>query len=165
MQIFSIIAGGVLLLAGRRLFWLFVGAVGFFVGMNFAGQFLPENATFITSIIIGLIAAVLAVFLQRAGLMVAGFLAGGYLLAYVVDLIAPNAAVGGWLPFIVGGILGIALISTIFDWALILLSAFIGAVLVAQGFQLGQPGSLLLIIVLVIVGIAAQAGFGRKTSE
>lgn len=165
MQWIYILIGGVLLLAGRRLFWLFVGAIGFFVGMSVAGQFLPENTSFIVGIVVGLIGAALAVFLQRAGLIAAGFLAGGYLLTYLVDLAAPNAAVATWLPFVVGGILGIALISIVFDWALVILTALSGAVLVAQGFQLGQPVSLLLIVVLVIVGIAAQTGFSKRKSS
>ena len=69
MQWADILIGAVLLLVGRRLFWLFVGGVGFLVGFNFAGQALqeqPQWVIFSVAIGVGLVAAIFSIFLQRA---------------------------------------------------------------------------------------------------
>ena len=75
-----ILLGMVLLAFGRRLFWLFVGAVGFVAGARFADRFLPgqtEDVYVIFCLIVGAVSAVLAVTLRKIALGVAGFLAGG----------------------------------------------------------------------------------------
>ena len=65
MQWADILIGAVLLLVGRRLFWLFVGGVGFLVGFNFAGQALqeqPQWVIFSVAIGVGLVAAIFSIF-------------------------------------------------------------------------------------------------------
>jgi arginine exporter protein ArgO len=69
---------------------------------------------------------------------------------------------GGWIIYIVGGILGIILISMLFDWALIGLSAFGGATLLVQGFALEGSSSALVLIVLLILGFGIQASAMQK---
>jgi len=53
LGVINIILGGALLVAGRKLFWLFVGAVGFVTGLQFATRIWqgPEGL----AIIVGLV--------------------------------------------------------------------------------------------------------------
>ncbi|HET9907453.1 MAG TPA: hypothetical protein VFQ23_12445, partial [Anaerolineales bacterium] len=78
----NILLGGALLLAGRKLFWLFVGAIGFVTGLQFATSFWqgPDNLALVFGLIVGVIFALLAVFLQSIAIGIAGFFAGGYVL-------------------------------------------------------------------------------------
>src|ERR1700756_2718363 len=84
MQGVDILIAVVLLLFGRRLFWLFVGGIGFIVGFNFATQAFqgePAWVALAVAAVVGLMAAVLSIFLQRLVVAIAGFFAGGYFLS------------------------------------------------------------------------------------
>lgn len=65
--LFRIIEGIALLTLGRKLFWLFVGLIGFEAGTQFAGRMfvaMPEWMTLLIAIAVGLLGAILAIFLQ-----------------------------------------------------------------------------------------------------
>ena len=75
----NIAAGTVLLLAGRRLFWIFVAITGFFVGAEVAGDLFanqPQWVVWVLAAGAGIIGAVLAILLQRVAFAVAGFYGG-----------------------------------------------------------------------------------------
>lgn len=160
MDAAALIAGGLLLVFGRKLFWLFVGVVGFFAGMNLAGQLFPDQTTVLLAagVALGIVAALLAVFVQRLAVLVAGFLAGGYLLVTLLGMFGGAGQDLSWLPFVIGGVLGAALLSVLFDWALVALSSLVGAVLIARYSGVDQPLSLILVAGLTILGIVVQAG-------
>src|SRR5690348_12988135 len=63
----SIVVGLLLLFLGRKLFWLFVGAVGFLVGVEVAATLFPHQPdwSLIVGLILGLIGAVIAIFVQK----------------------------------------------------------------------------------------------------
>ncbi|MGA7216503.1 MAG: hypothetical protein WBX20_20055, partial [Terrimicrobiaceae bacterium] len=74
----QILAGLALLLFGRRLFWVFVGVIGFIAGMRFGAEVVkgqPEVVILLIAVAMGLLAALLAVVLQRVAVAVAGGLA------------------------------------------------------------------------------------------
>ena len=76
-----IVVGGLLLVAGRKLFWLFVGVVGFAIAFVLATRYLriePEWLSFIIALAAGVAGALLAVVLKQLAIALAGFLAGGY---------------------------------------------------------------------------------------
>ncbi len=82
VPIISALIGVVILLFGRRLFWLCVAAVGFAAGVEFAPHFVHEPSTLVlltVAIVLGFIGALLALFLQKIAIAIAGFLAGGKL--------------------------------------------------------------------------------------
>ena len=81
LSIINLILGGGLLVAGRKLFWLFVGAAGFLTGIQLADRFWqgPELLAIIIGLVIGIIFALLAIFLQGLVIGAAGFLIGGYI--------------------------------------------------------------------------------------
>ena len=163
----DILIGAALLLFGRRLFWLFVGGVGFIVGFNFAGQVLqgqPDWMILAVAIVVGLLAAVASIFLQRLVVAIAGFFAGGYFLSAVatVAMHNPSPAVP-WIAFVVGGIVGAILTAALLDPALILLSSLAGATAIAQNAPLEQANKGILFIVLLVVGLVVQTAHYSRT--
>ncbi len=161
-----IIIGILLLALGRKLFWLFVGAVGFVLANQFAAQFMqgqPDNVVIVFALIVGLVGAVLAMFLKKAALGVAGFFAGGYLLWRLALFNGWDAAgMSPWVYFLVGGVLGSALINTFFTWALIILSSIGGAALICESVRLSPQVSSALCVGLAVAGVLFQLGILRK---
>ncbi len=49
--------------------------------------------------------------------------------------------------------------TSLFDWAIIVLSSISGAALVANNLSLGQQSKAILVLVLMLIGIAIQAGW------
>lgn len=153
------VIGIAILLLGRKLYWLFVGAIGFLSGLNIAPLVagdLPGLDPLLVGVALGLICALLAVFLQRLAIAVAGFLAGAYIGLIILGFleIQPNEVY--WVLLIAGGILGAVLIATLFDRALVVLSALLGAVLIVQDLRLDTAIAGLLFFGLVVVGISVQ---------
>src|SRR5256884_4627890 len=80
--IVGILIGVVVLIFGRKLFWLCVAAVGFAAGFEVAPHFVHEPTPLLMltlGLVFGFIGALLALFLQKVAIAVAGFLAGGKL--------------------------------------------------------------------------------------
>jgi hypothetical protein len=66
-----------------------------------------------------------------------------------------------WIVYILGGIIGLILVSVLFDWALITLSSLAGASLIVQAlFSQGTTGGLLFFI-LFIAGVIIQGSILR----
>src|SRR5512147_1159889 len=106
MTAVRIVAGALLRLLGRRLFWLFVGLMGFAAGLMLANQLLPEMPEWVRLLVaigIGLLGALLAVFLQRLAIGVAGFLAGALAGSALANAFAAQSSVALWVGIIVGG--------------------------------------------------------------
>src|SRR5688500_2902220 len=164
LSIISIILGGALLIAGRKLFWLFVGAAGFVTGMQLATQFWqgPELLAIIIGLVVGVIFALLAIFLQRLAIGIAGFLAGGYILTVLAGMIGLNQGAFSWIVYIIGGIIGVLLVLFLFDWAIITLSSLAGASLVTQALLLPSGIGGIIFIVLVIIGVVIQASMMQR---
>ena len=159
MPAIRIVVGALTLVAGRKLYWLFVGVAGFAVGTTLAATFLAGRSEWLV-LVIGLIAgflgAGLAVFLQRLAIGLAGFLVGGYLVVSAIDALGWRAGVFSWILVLAGAIIGLVFVSSLFDWALIVLSALAGANLVSQAANLRAPFSALLFAVLLVVGVGVQ---------
>lgn len=162
--IIQIVLGVVTLLTGRKLFWLFVGVIGFVVGIGLATQLFSgesEIALLAIALVAGIVGALLAVFLQRLAVGAAGFLAGGYIALSLLDLLGLKLALPGWIPFLIGGVLGAVLLAAMFDWALIILSSLVGANLLVEAMKAQQVLGVVLFILLFFVGLAIQAGLMR----
>ena len=110
MVIANIIVGLALLVLGKRLFWLFVGAIGFIAASDAAAAYfsaLPHWQILTISIAAGLLGVLLAIFFQKLAIVLVGFYAGGYLAVSLFTTF--HIALSGNLPlapFVVGGILG-----------------------------------------------------------
>lgn len=160
MPIVNILVGVALLFFGRRAFWLFVAGAGFVAGLSLANRILqgPEAVGVIIGIGIGLLAALLAVFVQRFAIGLAGFLVGGYLAIQVLPMLNLE---GGWVSllvaFIIGGIIGVILVGVFLDWALISLSSLAGASLVTDALNLGGGLGMVVFVILIVIGVVFQA--------
>ncbi len=163
MALFDIILGAVLLFYGRKVFWLFVGVLGFQSGLTFFHRVvhLPGELGLILAIAIGIVAALLAVFLKKIAIGLAGLLAGASLAS---ALAAKLPAEFSWILTLIGAVLGVVVLMALFDWALIILSALIGAGMVLEASASPVPGATLIFILLVIFGIGIQARILQKES-
>lgn len=164
MSVINILIGIGLLIFGRRVFWLFVAGAGFVAGLALANSFLrsPEWVGVVIGLGIGLFAALLAVFVQRFAIGLAGFLVGGYIALQVLPMLGQEAGWGPWLAIIVGGIIGVTLVGMFLDWALILLSSLAGASLLIEALNLRDGTALSGFIILIVMGVVYQAGELRK---
>jgi hypothetical protein len=159
MVIPRILIGIALLVLGRKLFWLFVGSVGFLVGAYLATTLLqgqPDWLTLVVALAAGLLGALLAFVVQRFAVGVAGFLLGGYLANTLLDALPLDISVASWLVFFVGGTLCAALIGFVFEWALIVLSAITGALLIVQSSPLDVSWTMVLFALLLAGGVVTQ---------
>lgn len=159
MQIPYLILGTALVTLGRRLYWLFVGVLGFLVGLLVAESIFrsaPPWLILLGALAVGAGGALLAIFVQRLGIAAAGFLAGAYLADALFRPLSLDLGPWGWAAFVFGGVIGALLMSAVFDWALIGLSSLTGSVLIVQSLELRLPWSGLLFFALLIVGLALQ---------
>lgn len=150
------VTGALLLLAGRRLYWLFVGLAGAVGGLWVAQSLLGLQsgpASLVAALAAGLSGAILAVLVQKVMVAILGGLAGLWGAALLLgslplptDLPHPD-----WvrlLLMVVAGVLGALAAVRLFDVALILLSSLAGALLLTTA--LAVPGA---------AGVAALTGF------
>jgi hypothetical protein len=160
----SALIGVALLLFGRKIFWLFIGGLGFAAGIQLANQFLhgPEWMTLVIGIALGIALALLAIFVEALAIGVAGFLAGGYALFALASMIGLDRPALSWLVYIIGGIIGVVLVSVLFTWAIISLSSLAGASMIVGAFGLPRGLAGLVFLVLLIIGVVVQASMMRR---
>lgn len=160
----QLIIGLASLFFGRRIFWLFIALAGFMVGLLLGQQFFsgqPELARFLLAVIIGAVLAALALIIQRPIVAIGGFFALGTFGLLLATLLSVDSSLR-WVFFLAGGIIGAILVFMLFDWALIINSAFSGASATVAGLGLFVPEiggwiASLLLVVLAAAGIAFQA--------
>ncbi len=161
MDIFRLVLGAAILTMGRRLYWLFLGGVGFVFGFDLTKQIVhnqPQEVTLIIALCAGVAGALLAIFFQKVAILVGGFLAGGYLFVELLRELGKSPGNYYLLLFVVGGVIGALLMKLLFRWTLIILSSFIGAGLIGRSLHLGLTLTKPLFIVLFVLGIAIQSG-------
>jgi hypothetical protein len=167
VTIVGVLIGIVILFFGRKLFWLCVAAVGFALGVEIAPHLVNEPSSVLALLValaLGVLGALLALFLQKIAIAVLGFLAGGKLASAIAAAFFVHYAQYSTIIFVVGGIIGAILLLAVFDWALIVISSFIGAYLIQSAILLPPTGSTIVFIGLAILGIVVQAAsFRRRT--
>ncbi len=165
----TIMVGASLLLFGRKLFWLFVGVMGFIGGLVLAHNLFqgePEAVLLAIGLGVGLVGALLTIFLQKLAVSIAGFIAGSYIALEILNRSGGSEFRYGWVLCLIGGALGAVLVAGLFAWALIILSSLLGASFIARGLHLSTSTSSLLLLGLCAVGILFQAGlFGGRSRE
>ncbi len=163
--ILSLILGISLLFFGRRLFWLFVGVAGFIAGLTITPELVTSQSELVIlfiAIIFGIIGALLAVFLEGLAILIAGFLAGGYLATTLLVSLGVSSSADPTISYIIGGVIGLLLVAVLFDWAIIILSALLGAEIIMPFLHINESMHWEFFIVLVIVGIAVQASIWHR---
>ena len=154
----TLLVGLAVLLFGRRLFWLFVGAAGFAVGLHVAPAAFPSGPEWlvvVAALVLGIVGAVLAIVLQWVAVGLGGFFVG------VHGGLAAAAALGIdgpwlWAGVFAAGIVVAALVLWLWDPVLILLSALVGAALLTPLVPVPPVARPWMFLGLVVVGIAIQ---------
>ncbi|MGD8621315.1 MAG: hypothetical protein PVH60_05130 [Anaerolineales bacterium] len=160
MEELRLFLGAMLMIQGRKIYWLFVGGLGFFVTLTlfdptYSGM--SEQAVRIIGIIVALIGALMAIFLQRLAIFVGGFLGGGFLLILVIELFGVRLGGLNTYLFLVGGIVGALIVNSAFDGALIFFSSTIGAAMIVQTLDLIPLWRFVTVPTLTVVGMGLQA--------
>jgi hypothetical protein len=159
------------LLAGRRLFWLFVAVAGFVAGVEAVPYVLPHQTelfTLVVGLAFGLLGALLAFFLQKLAIAIAGFAAGGYLATVFCAPLLGAATINhpaAWICFLIGGILGAVFMNFFFNWALIILSSLEGSHIILKQLIPHRDYFVIFMAVLALVGIFVQSSTYRKPAR
>lgn len=164
MLIGTALVGLAALLFGRQLYWLFVGAAGFLVGVVLAPALFAGHPPWLTTLIalaVGALGALLAIVAKMVAIGLAGFVAGAYVALLLLGSPAPGSLSGGAaLLVLAAGVVGTVLVIALLDPALILLSSGTGAALLSRvADQTLAPGPLLgavIFLLLLATGIAVQ---------
>ena len=157
--------GIVILFFGRKLFWLCVAAVGFLAGIELAPHLVTEPSPLLelaVALVLGVLGALLAFLLQKIAVAVVGFLAGGKLASAIAAAFFVHYSQYSTIIFVVGGLIGAMLLLFLFDWALIVVSSFIGAHMIQNAIVLPPSGSTIVFLGLAIVGMVVQAASLRR---
>ena len=160
----AVVVGALLVLAGRRLFWLAVGTIGFLAGFGLAGGWAadPGTAALVVGILAGLLGALLAVVLQRLAVGLAGFVVGGFVAVALAGALGWELGGFAWLVFLAGAISSAILAGYLFDLALVLVTSVTGAALVTDA--LAPPGlaTVAAFLLLTALGVFVQSSAGRR---
>lgn len=166
-SIVQLALGALLLLFGRRLFWLLIGVVGFLGGLLLTDAFLSfdsEATRWIIGLLAGVAAALLAIALQRLAVSVAGALIAGYSTHWYLALGGEPLQTWHWVLIAVAAVAGLLVARSVFDLGLIILSCLAGATLVVENLGGGPTTSRWLFLVLLLLGGAFQAwSLSRKS--
>jgi hypothetical protein len=157
VNILMAVSGVLLLVLGWKLFWLFVGVVGFAAGLQAAQSVFgpdPFWMLWAAGLICGFIGAMLALFFQHLAIALGGFVAGSTIVLHLMPMMGHDA---GALIILVGGVVGAVTLYLLFDWALIVLSSVAGATFIVDAFGWRSSYLPMLFAVLVMAGVIFQA--------
>ena len=166
-QLIFILIGLVILTLGRKLFWLLVGTVGFLVGLVLAVQWLseqPDWVILVAALLGGIVGALLAIFVQKIAVSIAGFVVGGWSLIWLLESFNLDLGQWQWLLAIVGGIIGLILAISLFEAALIVMSVLVGTILIVQVTKFDALIAALLFLALTVLGIVVQVKMWQRES-
>jgi len=159
MDLINILIGIIFLIAGQKIFWFFIASLGFLFGFEFAATFFAGQAfwkTFFISVSCGLLGLVCALFLQELAIIITGFIAGGYIFLSLGNLLGWRVNEWWWLFFVASGITVSVLLAIFFNPVLIVLTSFIGALLIIQAVPFTPEMKILMFVILVASGILVQ---------
>jgi hypothetical protein len=160
INLIIILIGIIFLIVGQRIFWLFIASLGFLFGVEFASTFFAGQVywkTLLISVICGLLGLVCSLFLQELGIIVTGFIAGGYIFLSLWNLLGWRINEWGWLLFFLSGIIVSSLLLIFFNPVLIVLSSGIGAMIIIQALPTTPAMKILLFLLLFAFGVFVQS--------
>lgn len=156
--------GVVLLVVGRRLYWLLVGLVGFVLGFTLVAEVLegPAWAEVLGGVLGGLLASGLAVLFQKVVIAVAGLLIGAMAVLWWAEKMAWGNSWWLWLLAAIAGLAGAWLVRTLFEVGLIVLSSVMGAAVVLEAIARPPDELSPIFLALVAGGILIQSLGSRR---
>jgi hypothetical protein len=159
-----IFLGLLVLLLGRRLYWLMVGVGGLLAGWEFTQQLLAEwtpVVRFLVSIGAGVVGVLLAILAQRVAFALLGFYGGGFVALVLTQSTSSSNAQLMW--FVLAGVAGAIIAALVMDWAIIVLTSLAGAAAIVTSISMGPPLRVIVFVVLAVVGLVVQSrGLERR---
>ena len=131
----TIVLGAAALFFGLRLFWLFAAVVGFAVGWWLVGLVFQGSSVLhvIVGLIAGLVLAILTRWLGKWAVRIVAGLAGFVMLPMLLGNLGMLGGLSQFIWAMLGFVLGFVFAVFMADWAVIILSALLGAALVMTG--------------------------------
>lgn len=172
-RVLYVIAGAILLVIGWRAYKVALGIIGFVVGSSIGAGIAAQAGggaalTLLMSLAIGIIGVLLAVFAYYVAIAVFGGYIG-YLLTGNILLwlnYVPEQGSISLLILLTGAILGGALALALSFELIVLLTSYLGAVLLTSGLGLAASANgFWWLIGLFIAGVAIQIGIARSINE
>lgn len=168
MQVFHFLAGALILLFGRPLYWALVAVLGFVIGFDLVQDLALADSQAMQVLIAigaGILAAALAVAFQWLAFGLVGFLAGSFLLQAAIERFEITAG-NETMWYLIGGVVGAVVGLMLADWAVIVLSALAGAMMITNQIELEEQTRGLILVGLAIVGVVFQRRqLNRKTRQ
>ena len=161
-----VLVGVGLLAAGRRLFWLALGALGFCAGLFVVDRWLGElsgTAALVVAAAVGVLGLVLALVVQKVAVAFGGFVLGAVVTVKLLPYL--DLDVGPWLPLVVvaGGVAAALLALAAFGLALTVVTAGAGAALLVEAVAVPPRLEPLLLAGLWVLGVLVQRRAGAKS--
>lgn len=158
----GILLGLVFLLFGRKLFWFLIAALGFYIGLLFATDYL-NLANDWNGVIIGLCCGVAGVVLlyliQKVALSVLGFLLWVFL---TFNIMQHFRFPFHWWVILIGGIAGLIVAASLFHVAIIFLSSLFGSYMVVHELPLDASSRATVFLLLACIGCVVQFSMMRR---
>ena len=151
-------AGSVLLLFGRQLYTALLGLLGFFViyGMLADVATLASDLRLGVAVGVGVVSALLAFVVRRVAVLLAGAMLGAGAALWAAGFYALRSEVLTWAAAVVAALLGAWALRQVFETALIVVSSFIGALLIMAALRLEGMPAHVGVAVLIVAGVAFQ---------
>lgn len=162
-----ILIGLLLLVWGRRLYWLALGTVGFLLGSWLAVDVLTlgdRQVELGLGLVFGILGAVAVVLVQKIAIRIAGLILGGGAALWLAEPHQAQLEVWFWPLVIVGAVIGLILAAALFRWALILISSLAGASLIS-GLFAASPHQIWIFLALFVIGVLLQSRGQRAAKE
>lgn len=160
-----VLVGVLLLVLGRRLYWLFVAGVGFLYGLKLAPRLMPDQSEaviVVAALALALAGALLAVVATRVVLAMIGFAVVGGMAALLLGNLGIDGGMVALGVCLIAGLIGAVLMLVLFDWTLIVLSSLAGASLIVMGLDISPVAGTALVLALAAAGALIQAGLRRR---
>ena len=153
-----VVAGLLLLVLGRQLYTALLGLLGFFVsyGMLADVATLPSDVRLLVAVGIGVVSALLAFVVRKVAVAVAGAMLGAGAALWAAGFYGLKVEVLWWVVTAVAALLGAWLLRQVFETALIVVSSFIGALLIVAAVGLQGLPAHAAVAVLIVAGVAFQ---------
>ncbi len=153
-----VVAGLILLLLGRRLYTALIGLVGFFVvyGVPSEVLILSGELRLLLAIGVGVLAALLAFIVRQVAVALAGALLGAGAALWAISFFGIQWDVLWWIVIAAAAVFGAWVLRVVFETALIVVSSFIGALLIMAASGLDGLPAHAGVALLIVVGVAFQ---------
>ncbi len=155
---FGVFVGILLLLLGRKVFWLALAVLGFFIGFHFTSQFthgLTQEMSLFAAVIGGLVGLAISFWLPKMAAAVGGFFLGFILALYALPWLGLEGPLA--LVLVLGVALLFAFASTfILQTAISLSTSFAGALMITHSVPWFRPWEVLAILLLGAFGFFFQ---------